>query len=152
MGRLESINVSSGGVPKKPVAEAHVDEDGISGDRQDDQRYHGGIERAVTLFSLERIDLLHAEGHSIAIGTTGENLTVSGLPWDSLGPGARLRVGAVQLEITKFASPCEKIAGSFANADFTRLSQKLHPGWSRLCARVLRGGLIRPGDSVEIVP
>ena len=151
MGRLESINVSRGGVPKRPVPEALVTESGVSGDRQADGRYHGGVDRAVTLFSRERIDLLRAEGHPIDVGTTGENLTVSGLDWDGLRPGARLRVGVVDLEVTKFASPCEKIAGSFAGGDFARLSDRLHPGWSRLCARVLRGGPIRVGDAVAVI-
>jgi MOSC domain-containing protein YiiM len=128
-----------------------VTESGVSGDRQADGRYHGGVDRAVTLFSLERIDLLRAEGHPIGIGTTGENLTISRVAWDGLQPGARLRIGAVELELTKFASPCEKIAGSFAGGDFTRLSEKLHPGWSRLCARVVRGGTVRTGDVVEVV-
>jgi len=150
-GRLESINVSRGGVPKKAVPQALVTEEGLSGDRQDDRRYHGGVDRAVTLFSRERIDLLRAEGHPIGIGTTGENLTVSGLDWATLKPGVLLRVGAVELELTKFASPCEKIAGSFAQGDYTRLSEKNHPGWSRVCARVRQGGPVRTGDTVVVL-
>ena len=111
----------------------------------------GGPDRAVTLFSRERIDLLRAQGHPISVGTTGENLTVSGLEWEAVKPGARIRIGSVELEVTKFATPCEKIAGSFSGGDFARLSEKRHPGWSRVCARVLRGGPIRTGDEVEIV-
>jgi MOSC domain-containing protein YiiM len=151
MGRVQSINVSRGGVPKSPVPEAVVTESGVSGDRQEDRRYHGGVDRAVTLFSLERIDQLRAEGHPIGIGTTGENLTVSGLDWEAVKPGARLGIGVAELEVTKFASPCEKIAGSFTDGDFARLAQKRHPGWSRVCARVIRGGPIRTGDLVDLV-
>ena len=66
-------------------------------------------------------------------------------------PGVRLRVGAVELELTKFASPCEKIAGSFAQGDYTRLSEKNHPGWSRVCARVRQGGPVRTGDTVVVL-
>jgi MOSC domain-containing protein YiiM len=105
----------------------------------------------VTLFSRERIDLLRVEGHPIDVGTTGENLTVSGLDWEAVKPGSRLRVGSVELEVTKFASPCEKIAGSFSEGDYTRLSEKRHLGWSRVCARVLRGGPIRTGDEIELL-
>lgn len=151
MARLESINVSDGGVPKGPVSEAQVTKDGVAGDRQRDLRYHGGPDRAVTLFSTERIDLLRAEGHPIAIGSTGENLTLSGLDWEGLGPGARLRVGEVELEITSYTSPCRNLVASFVGGDFKRIAQKVHPGWSRLCARVVEEGKVRVGDGVLVV-
>jgi MOSC domain-containing protein YiiM len=122
----------------------------VSGDRQNDRRFHGGPDRAVTLFSQERIDLLRAEGHSIQPGSTGENLTVSGLDWDALVPGIRLRVGEAELEITRYASPCAKISGSFIGGNFKRLAQDVHPGWSRLCAKVVTEGTVRPGDGVEM--
>jgi MOSC domain-containing protein YiiM len=149
MARLVSINVSNGGVPKAGVAQAQVTVAGVAGDRQRDSRIHGGPERAVTLFSSERIEELRAEGNPIAPGSTGENLTVSGLPWDRLAPGMRLLVGEAEIEITSYAAPCAKIRGSFAGGDFERISQTRHPGWSRLCARVLREGLVRVGDPVE---
>ena len=34
---------------------------------------------------------------------------------------------------------------------FTRISHKLHPGWSRLCARVVSGGLVYPQDAVDVL-
>ena len=150
-GRIESINTSRGGVPKQPVFEGLVTEDGIDGDRQRDRRFHGGPDRAVVLFSLEVITALQREGHPIGPGTAGENLTLSGIEWGTVTPGAELRIGGVRLLVTKYASPCYKIAGSFAGGDETRISQKTHPGWSRVCARVLGEGLIRVGDPVEVV-
>jgi MOSC domain-containing protein YiiM len=137
-------------VPKQPVSECLVGETGLEGDRQRDLRYHGGPERAVTLYSLERIEGLRREGHPIAAGTIGENLTVSGLDWSTMVPEARLKVGEVELQLTKFAGPCAKIAGSFRDGDFSRVAQKIHPGWSRLCARVLKGGVVRVGDPITL--
>jgi len=147
-GRIESINTSRGGVPKMGVFEALVTEQGLDGDRQRDRRFHGGPDRAVILFSLELIRALQREGHPIAIGTTGENLTMSGMDWAVVAPGSELEVGDVRLRITKYASPCENIADSFLGGDFTRISQKAHAGWSRVCARVLIGGLVRIGDPI----
>jgi MOSC domain-containing protein YiiM len=152
MPRLESINVSPGGVPKRGVAEALVTSRGVADDRQRDERHHGGTDRAVTLYCVERISSLREEGHPIAAGTTGENLTLSGLDWDLLAPGARLRVGEAELELTRYASPCANIRASFRDGDFSRISQKVHPGWSRLCARVVREGRVRVGDEVELLP
>ena len=149
-GRLESINASRGGVPKNSMFEGLITEQGLDGDRQRDLRYHGGPDRAIVLFSLDVITALQGEGHSIAAGTTGENLTVSGVDWKATGPGTELTIGEVRLLITSYTSPCEKIAFSFFENDYTRISQKLHPGWSRLCARVLAGGLVTVGDAVEI--
>jgi MOSC domain-containing protein YiiM len=123
---------------------------GVEGDRQRDLRFHGGPDRAVTLYSFERIRALQAEGHPIAPGSIGENLTLSGLDWSALGPGTELLVGPALLQVTKAAAPCAKIAGSFLNDEFLRVSDKVHPGWSRLCARVLREGLVSVGDPVTV--
>src|SRR5262249_18694140 len=149
-GRIESINASRGGVPKAPMFEAFVTVEGIDGDRQRDQRFHGGRDRAVVLFSLDVINALRDEGHPIATGTAGENLTLPGVDWPTRGPGVRLTIGEVQLRITTYASPCYKIAGSFADGDVSRISDKAHPGWSRLCARVVSEGVIRIGDPVRL--
>ena len=75
---------------------------------------------------------------------------MSGIDWNDVAPGRQLQIGDVQLQITKFTSPCEKIAGSFRDCDFTRISQKLHAGWSRVSARVLAGGLVQMGDPVTL--
>ena len=150
-GRVERIHRSPGGVPKTPAPEAVITTDGLDGDAHNDRRYHGGPARAVTLFSLERISALQAEGHPIAPGSTGENLTVSGLDWTAVVPGTVITVGDVQLEVTKYASPCATIARSFVDGDVTRVAQKTNPGWSRVCARVLVPGRVRVGDPVMVV-
>ncbi|NJO82836.1 MAG: MOSC domain-containing protein [Blastochloris sp.] len=147
---IVQINVNpQGGVPKYAVPYAEVTVNGVVGDKQRDRRYHGGPMRAVSLFSYERIQALQTEGHSIAPGTTGENLTVSGLPWETLQIGDGLRIGEqVRIVITGYATPCKNIAESFESQAFKRISQKLHPGWSRLYAKVLSEGTVRPDDRV----
>lgn len=152
MARLVSINVSRGGVPKLPVATAEVDALGVVGDHQANRQLHGGIDRAVCLWSLELIEELQREGHPIAIGATGENLTISGLDWAQLVPGVRLQVGAeLLLEIASYTTPCRTIGRSFRLRRYGRISQKKYPGQSRLYARVLRGGTIARGDEVTVV-
>jgi MOSC domain-containing protein YiiM len=149
-GTLVSINVSQGGVPKRPVAEARVGASGLAGDAQR-WEHHGGPLRAVCLWSLERIEALRAEGHAVEPGAAGENLTVAGIDWDRVGPGAVLRVGEVRLRVTDYTKPCRKIAACFTGGDFDRIAQARHPGWSRVYASVLEGGTIRAGDPVELV-
>jgi MOSC domain-containing protein YiiM len=150
-GRLHAIHVSNGGVPKHARASCRVTIDGIEGDRQRDLRFHGGPERAVSLYSLELVEALQAEGHPIVPGAMGENLTLAGVDWSAMVPGTTLVVGPVELTLTGFASPCKNIAPAFRDDGFVRVSQKVHPGWSRLYARVTRAGLISVGDAVRIV-
>jgi MOSC domain-containing protein YiiM len=150
LGRLVSINRSDGGVPKRPVAEVLITESGLIGDRQRDLRYHGGPDRAVLLYSMELIQALQKEGHPVEAGATGENLTVSGLDWNLFVPGTEIHVAAVRLVVTKYATPCHNISGFFLDGDITRVMQKLHPGWSRVCAKVLAPGTVRVGDSVRL--
>ena len=137
-GVLRSINVSNGGVPKLPQPSAQVTFDGVVGDRQRDLRFHGGPDRAVCLYSLDRIRALQQEGHSIVPGAIGENLTLEGIDWTLLQVGTRLEIGDVVLEVTRPTSPCTKIAPAFTDEQFPRVSEKLHPGWSRWYCRVIR--------------
>ncbi|MEZ4450689.1 MAG: MOSC domain-containing protein [Nannocystaceae bacterium] len=151
-GVVARINVNpAGGVPKHAVPSAQITAGGVIGDRQLDLEHHGGPERAVSLYSVERIAALNAEGHPIAAGTAGENLTLAGIDWERLGPGARLTIGeGVILEITRPAPPCKTIAASFADERFVRISEKVHPGWSRYYCRVLREGVVRVDDPVAV--
>lgn len=148
---LHQISVSDGGVPKLPVAEARITVTGVSGDRQGHPDIHGGVDRAICLYSLEVIEALRAEGHTIMPGSSGENLTIAGLDWAQLKPGDRLRIGdSVRLELVSYTSPCKYNAQWFVDGNFSRISQKLHPGWSRTYARVLAEGVVRPGDAVIV--
>ena len=150
-GRVVRVNVAAeGGVPKRPVVAALLTVHGVAGDRQRNLKYHGGPDRAVCLYSQERIDALAAEGHPISAGSTGENLTIAGLAWEELRVGDRLAVGEVAvLELTEPTTPCRTIASSFARGQFRRISDALHPGWSRFYARVLTEGLVREGAQVR---
>lgn len=151
-GALASINISGGGVPKRRVTDAKVSRLGLQEDDQDDKVHHGGPERAVCIFSLEKIRALQSEGHPIQPGSVGENLTVEGVRWESVMPGIRLRIGdEVLLEVTSFTSPCKTIRHSFIDGHFVRISQKVNPGWSRVYARVITEGDVRLGDRVEIL-
>ncbi|MEP0946045.1 MULTISPECIES: MOSC domain-containing protein [Cyanophyceae] len=147
IGHIAQINASSGGVPKLPVPAGEVTMAGLAGDRQRNLKFHGGPDRALCLWSLEVIEQLRQEGHPIAPGSVGENLTLSGLDWASLAPGSQLCLGdQVRLEITDYATPCRTIMKWFSDRRFSRISHKHHPGSSRLYARVLQEGWVRTGD------
>jgi len=146
-GRIAQINVSPGGVPKMPVASAGVGSLGLQGDRVAHPKVHGGPDRAVCLYALERILALQAEGHAVFPGALGENLTLSGLDWERVAPGDRFEAGDVVLEVSKFTAPCSTTA-PFVGGDMTRIHHDHSPGWSRVYARVLREGTVRVGMDV----
>ena len=151
-GRIVQLSVSAGGVPKRAVAEARVTRLGLEGDGHRDAKHHGGPDRAVCLFALEAIRHLAAEGHAIAPGAIGENVTTEGLDWSQVVPEAYLLLGErVLLQVTRYTSPCVNIAPVFVDREFSRVSQNGHPGCSRVYARVLVEGRLRTGDGARIV-
>jgi MOSC domain-containing protein YiiM len=151
-GRIVQISVSNGGVPKTAVPSARITADGVEGDRQRDREHHGGPDRAVCLFSMERIRELQQEGHGIVPGSAGENVTVEGIDWNTVEPNSRLQLGDdVVLEVTRYTSPCMNIRASFIDGNYARISQKRHAGWSRVYARVLAPGTVRTGDPVRVL-
>jgi MOSC domain-containing protein YiiM len=149
-GRVVGLQCSAGGVPKLPVQSARVRVDGMEGDRQRKPFIHGGPQRALCIYSQERIDALAAEGHPIVRGSVGENVTLVGLPWELVQPGAHLTLGEVDVVITSYTSPCRTIRGAFVGGRYARISQDKHPGWSRVYARVLREGVVSLGDAAHL--
>ncbi|HEX6946775.1 MAG TPA: MOSC domain-containing protein [Acidimicrobiia bacterium] len=147
MSHVHQVNISPGGVPKLPVDEAMVTRLGIVGDDHHDKKHHGGPDRALCLFSLEVIEKMREEGHDMGPGHAGDNLTITGADWSTVTPGRRYRVGdEVEIEITGYTTPCSTNARWFIDGDFTRMLQGRYPGESRVYARVLQEGTLRPGD------
>jgi MOSC domain-containing protein YiiM/GNAT superfamily N-acetyltransferase len=152
-GRVLRVNVSAGGVPKHPVADARVGPLGLVGDRHKADTGHGGPHRAVALLAIEAIQRVAAEGHPIEPGSVGENLTTQGIEWSLLPTGTRIEIGAqVVLELSTSANPCDTIVGSFSDGHSGRISILRHPSDSRMYARVLAEGTVRPGDEIRVLP
>jgi MOSC domain-containing protein YiiM len=154
-GRVHQVNVSKGGVPKLPVDRAQVHRLGLAGDGHDEpEPIHGGTEQAVSLYCVEAIARVAADGHTAFPGAFGENLTLEGVDWAALRAGDRLAIGAcgLEIELTKPCSPCTTLRHYFSDSRFARISHKAHPEDSRWYARVLREGPVAPGDPVEVTP
>lgn len=106
-------------------------------------RHSVGGRREVCLYAMETYDALRAEGMAVGPGSFGENLTLTGLPFDTLKPGDQIQVGAeAVLEITMVRKPCSRL---------TQIDPRLPEaivGRSGWLARVVTGGVVRPGDPV----
>ena len=146
------INVSKGGVPKLAIASGEVTAQGLVGDRQRNLRHHGGPQRALCLFPLEAILALQQLGHPIYPGAIGENVTVAGLDWREVVPGATLELGKqVRVRVTDYAHPCSNIKTAFAGGNINFVSAKKTPHRARVYAQVLTEGVINPGDAVKLL-
>ncbi len=133
-----------------PVA---LGELGLEGDRQADQRYHGGPHQAVYLLSREIIgEWESALGRPLPPGSFGENLTVDGLPDELVRIGDRLAVGhdGPILEVSIPRGPCFKLGYAMNDPEFPkRFLATCRVGFY---ARVIRGGTIAAGDAITLMP
>ena len=155
LGRVHQVNVSPGGVPKLPVDRARVHRLGLEGDGHTEaEPIHGGPRAAVSLYSVEAIARVAADGHVAFAGAFGENLTLEGLDWAALRAGDRLAIGGggLEIELTEPASPCTTLQHYFRDGRFARISHKVNPEDARWYASVVAEGPVAPGDRVEVTP
>lgn len=152
-GAVAGLFASGGGVPKLPIDEAVIGYRGVDGDRQQTRRHHGRVWQALCLWSADVVDRLQREGHPIAPGRAGENVSVAGIDWTTLRPGVRLALGATVLaEVSAYAAPCKQNQAWFLDGDFGRMGHDREPGIGRIYASVLRDGVLRTGDPVIVEP
>jgi MOSC domain-containing protein YiiM len=108
-GTVVQINISQGGVPKRPIPEAILIPLGIMGDAHAHPQIHGGLRQALLLIASEAIDELIVQGYPLFYGALGENLTTRGIDHRLWRIGQRLRVGDALIEFTKIRQPCDAL-------------------------------------------
>ena len=140
------VNISPGGLPKRPVAEARATPIGIVGDACAHPAIHGGVRKAVLLVAEESIRELTARGYPLYPGALGENITTRGLDPFQLRAGQRLRIGGeVEIELTTPRTPCRSL-----DVYGPSLKQAIEGPRAGFYAAVLRSGLIHPGDIITV--
>lgn len=115
---------------------------GIVGDR-----YHGTRHRHVTVQSRETLDeAARVHGRAVPSGLTRRNVTISHgvVPRD---PGRRIRIGEVLLEVVRVAAPCKLLDDTIGAGAQEALRRR-----AGTVFRVLEGGTIRVGDTVDLEP
>ncbi len=115
---------------------------GLEGDA-----HAGSWHRQVSLLAAEDVETMRRSGAAdLRAGDFGENLLVEGLDVSRLAPGSRLRIGAeAELEITQVGKVCHHRC-----AIFHAVGDCIMPTHG-LFACVLRGGVVRPGEVIEIL-
>ena len=113
---------------------------GLEGD------HYGGRSgnRGITLLQAEHLEVIAALAGvgQMAPAALRRNLVVSGINLVAL-KGQRFRIGEVLLEGTGLAHPCSRMEEVLGTGGYNAMR-----GHGGLCARVLRGGILRVGDAV----
>jgi MOSC domain-containing protein YiiM len=158
-GSISQINISPGGVPKRPIPEATVTTEGIRGDSWAHPNIHGGPRQALLLITSEGLDELIAQGFPLYPGALGENLTTTGLDRRHIRLGQRYRIGDVFFELTKMRGPCSTLdiyGPGIQRAVYdarVKAGDATSPRWglAGFYAQVLHAGVIRPHDIITLV-
>ncbi|MFA7404512.1 MAG: MOSC domain-containing protein [Pelobacteraceae bacterium] len=142
MAKVLAVCISENkGERKKPVVSVELRENhGIVGDG-----HAGDWHRQVSLLAQESIDKMRAMGLDVSAGDFAENITTSGIDLVSLPIGSRLQVGETLLEVTQIGKECHTRCAIYYQAGDCVMPKE------GIFARVITGGVIKPGDSVESI-
>ena len=172
-GTVKAVCTSSvKGVRKEPVKEACLIEDyGIEKDA-----HAGKWHRQVSLLSWEKVQEFNKSGAGVSDGDFGENLLVSGINFRSLPVGTRFLICPAEevvhaaadslTEETVHATDLkngEAVGGALL--ELTQIGKACHHSCEirkrvGVCimptdgvfAKVVRGGMVKPGDRVRVLP
>ena len=158
-GSLLQINVSPGGIPKRPIPSGVLTPLGLEGDSHAHPAIHGGPRKAILLIASEAIDELIARGYPLFYGALGENFTTRGIDVRQLRLGQILRVGVTSIEITQCRGPCSTldVYGPLLQREIydarVKAGDPASPRWgmSGFYASVVEPGPVFPGDVIEVV-
>ncbi|MDP4146813.1 MAG: MOSC domain-containing protein [Bacillota bacterium] len=143
MGRVVAINISATkGVIKKPIDQGiFIEEHGLQGDA-----HAGKWHRQVSLLAKESIDKMKASGvEGLSAGKFAENITTEGIVLYELPIGTRLKIGETLQEVTQIGKECHngcEIRKQVGDCVMPR---------EGIFARVIQGGVVKPGDSIELI-
>jgi hypothetical protein len=117
-GIIVQINVSRGGVPKRPVAKADVVIQGLVGDSWDHPNIHGGTKQAVLSITAEGIDELSALGFPLF---PGRGIRLSSTE--------KVRLKADPTSVTQTPRSCQSAGALLPAAFASSATSAVRPPW-----------------------
>ncbi|KYH28274.1 MULTISPECIES: MOSC domain-containing protein [Clostridium] len=143
MPKILSVNISKKkGIPKASIPEGNfIEEFGLEGDA-----HAGKWHRQVSLLGIESINKMKEVGvKNLDAGKFAENLTTEGINLWELPVGTKLKIGETIQEVTQIGKECHRgcaIKNLVGDCVMPR---------EGIFTRVLKGGKVRVGDSIEII-
>jgi len=138
--KVLSVNLSSERGPKKAVKELKLNSLGIEGDV-----HAGHWNRQVSIIDISHVERFRGltNARETAFGEFAENITAQGLSDIDFQTFDLLKIGSAILEVTQVGKPFHD--------QFRELGNYVMPRVGIFC-RVKKEGVIKPGDTIEIVP
>ncbi len=143
MGKIIAVCTSPRkGMRKKNVGEGTlVAEHGLEGDA-----HTGTWHRQVSLLAIESIEKMQKMGLNVGPGDFAENITTEGMDLVSLPVGTRLKIGGQAMgEVTQIGKECHTRCAIYHQAGDCVMPKE------GIFIRVLSGGPVKVGDTVEVV-
>ncbi|MFW6285388.1 MAG: MOSC domain-containing protein [Bacillota bacterium] len=144
MAKVIAINISTEkGVVKTPIDEGiFIENHGLENDA-----HAGDWHRQVSLLGNESaLKLSKKSGiENLKPGIFAENLTTEGITLYELPVGTRLRIGPTLHEVTQIGKKCHHGCEIFQKVGDCVMPRE------GIFTRVLEGGKILPGDTIEVV-
>ena len=129
------------GVRKQEAPEIAVRKgEGVVGDAHGDDP-----KRRVSLLGTESVDKLRGAFPALKPGDFAENILTEGLVLYELPIGTRLKVGGTELEVTQIGKECHH------GCEIRKLTGDCVMPREGIFAEVVAEGMIKPGDSIEVV-
>lgn len=142
-GKVISVNISKEkGVAKKPIEEGLFKKDlGLEGDA-----HSGDWNRQVSLLGIESFEKMKSDGmENLVAGDFAENITTEGIDLYELPVGTKLVIGESIQELTQIGKKCH------TGCEISKKVGKCIMPEEGIFTRVLKDGLIKKGDSIEII-
>ncbi|HED01065.1 MAG TPA: MOSC domain-containing protein [Proteobacteria bacterium] len=140
--KIVSITISKRkGTRKVAVEEAFLVQDyGFEGDA-----HAGPWHRQVSFLAAESIERTRSQGLDVTFGDFAENIATSGIDWQKVPVGTRVKLGdSALVEITQIGKECHNRCAIYYLAGDCIMPRE------GIFARVLKGGKVRCGDMVRI--
>ena len=136
MAKVVSVNISEKkGTLKKPVPEIELK-----------LRHGGDWHRQISLLAEESIDTMRPRS-PIALdpGIFAENINTEGIDLKGLPVGTHLRIGETEVEVTQIGKECHN------DCAIKKAVGKCVMPTEGIFAVVVKEGVVRPGDEIEVL-
>ncbi|MFJ8414106.1 MOSC domain-containing protein [Bacillus paramycoides] len=158
-----SLNI---GLPKEVIYDGKLIQTGIykkqvkepvflsflkfNGDGQADLVHHGGVDKAVCVYSGDHYPYWEKElNQELVYGAFGENITVRGMREEDVCIGDTFQLGEATVQITQPRQPCFKLAKKYNIPKLPLYFQDT--GYTGFYFRVLKEGWISPIDTLKLL-
>ena len=131
------------GTRKHPVPYVTLIEDhGILGDAHAASSRTHHWHRQISLLANESVDTMRKTGVELNAGDFAENILTEGIDLKALPVGTRMMIGETELEVTQIGKECHN------DCEIRKLTGKCVMPTEGIFAIVIKGGIIRPGDTI----